>query len=170
GAFVMVVNPTFPARTVPEFIAYAKTNPDKINMASSGIGSPSHVSGELFRQMAGVEMLHVLYRGGPPAPTDVIAGQVQVMFVTMSSSIEYIGAGARPALPAPAARRSQALPEFRPRGDFSRGYGASQGDGVGVPKTTPADIVDKLNKEINAGLADPKIKAKLTDLSGTAFG
>ena len=117
----MVVNPTFPARTVPEFIAYAKTNPDKINMASSGIGSPSHVSGELFRQMAGVEMLHVLYRGGPPAPTDVIAGQVQVMFVTMSSSIEYITTGTLRALAVTAAMRSQALPEIPTMGEFFPG-------------------------------------------------
>jgi len=120
--------------------------------------------------MAGVEMLHVLYRGGPPAPTDVIAGQVQVMFVTMSSSIEYITTGTLRALAVTAAMRSQALPEIPTMGEFFPGYEASQRDGVGVPKSTPADIVDKLNKEINAGLADPKIKAKLTDLSGTAFG
>ena len=117
--------------------------------------------------MAGVEMLHVLYRGGPPAPTDVIAGQVQVMFVTMSSSIEYITTGTLRALAVTAAMRSQALPEIPTMGEFFPGYEASQRDGVGVPKSTPADIVDKLNKEINAGLADPKIKARFADLGVT---
>jgi tripartite-type tricarboxylate transporter receptor subunit TctC len=157
---VMEVNPSAPARTVPEFIAYAKANPGKLNMASSGIGGTSHVSGELFKMMTGVDMLHVPYRGAAPALTDLIGGQVQVMFDIMASSIEYIRAGRVRALAVTTAARSEALPDVPTVGDFLPG---------GAPKNTPADIVEKLNKEINAGLADPKMKARLADLGATVL-
>ena len=166
---VMVVNPSVPAKTVPEFIAYAKANPGKINMASAGNGSPSHVAGELFKMMAGVNMVHVPYRGAAPALTDLLGGQVQVMFATMPSSIEYIRAGKLRALAVTTATRSEALPDIPTVGEFVPGYEASAWFGVGAPKNTPAEIVDKLNKEINAGLADPKIKARLADLGGTVL-
>ena len=165
----MVVNPSVPAKTVPEFIAYAKANPGKINMASAGIGSRAHVAGELFKMMAGVDMVHVPYRGGAPALTDLLGGQVQVMFDPMPASIEHIRAGKLRALAVTTATRSEALPDIPTVGDFVPGYEASSGHGVGAPKNTPAEIVDKLNKEINAGLADPKIKARLADLGGTAL-
>ena len=164
---VMVVNPSVPAKTVPEFIAYAKANPGKINMASPGNGTSPHVAGELFKMMAGVDMVHVPYRGGAPALTDLLGGQVQVMFsVTMSASIEHIRAGKLRALAVTTATRSEALPDIPTVGDFVPGYEASSWFGIGAPKNTPAEIVDKLNKEINAGLADPKIKARLADLGG----
>ena len=166
---VMVVNPSVPAKTVPEFIAYAKANPGKINMASAGIGTAPHVSGELFKMMTGVDMVHVPYRGGAPALTDLLGGQVQVMFATMPASIEYIRAGKLRALAVTTATRSEALPDIPTVGEFVPGYEASAWYGIGAPKNTPAEIIDKLNKEINAGLADPKMKARLADLGGTVL-
>ncbi len=161
---VMEVNPSVPARTVPEFIAYAKSNPGKISMASGGSGSASHVGGELFKLLTGVDMLHVPYRGGAPALTDLIGGQVQVMFSPLPESIETIKAGKVRALAVTTAARSEALPEVPTVGDFVPGFEASTWQGIGAPKTTAAEIVDRLNKEINAALADPKIKARLADL------
>jgi tripartite-type tricarboxylate transporter receptor subunit TctC len=169
GPYVIVVNPSVPAKTVPEFIAYAKANPGKINMASGGVGSAHHVNGELFKMMAGVNLVHLPYRGAGPALIDLLAGQVQVMFAFMSSSIEYVRAGKLCALAVTTATRSDALPEIPTVGEFVPGYEASGWFGVGAPKATPAEIVDRLNKEINAGLADPKMKARLADLGGTPF-
>jgi tripartite-type tricarboxylate transporter receptor subunit TctC len=163
---VVVVNPPVPAKTVPELIAYAKAHPGKINMGSSGNGSTIHISGELFKMMAGVDMIHVPYRGSGPALTDLLGGQVQVMFATMPSSIEYIRAGRLRALAVTTATRSEALPDVPTVGDFVAGYEASAAYGVGAPKNTLAEIVDRLNREINAGLADPKMKARLADLGG----
>jgi tripartite-type tricarboxylate transporter receptor subunit TctC len=166
---VMVVNPSVPAKTIPEFIAYAKANPGKINMASGGIGGPSHVSGELFNMMAGVSMVHVPYRGAGPALVDLLGGQVQVLFNSPPASIEYIKAGALRALAVTTATRAEALPDIPTVGEFVPGYEASQWYGVGVPKDTPTEIVDKLNKEINAGLADAKMNVRLADLGGTVL-
>ena len=166
GPYVMVVNPSVPARSVPEFIAYAKTNPGKLTMASSGTGAVPHVAGELFKMMAGIDMVHVPYRGGGPALTDLLAGQVQVYFPTTVASIGYIRAGRLRALAVTAATRSDALPDIPTVGEFLPGYEASTWYGVGAPKGTPAEIVEKLNKEINAGLADPTMKARLADLGG----
>jgi tripartite-type tricarboxylate transporter receptor subunit TctC len=163
---VMAVHPSVPAKTVPEFIAYAKANPGKISMASAGIGAPSHVSGELFKMMAGVNVVHVPYRGAGPALGDLLAGQVQVGFPSMPSSIEYVRAGKLRALAVTSATRSDALPDIPTVGEFLPGYEASASYGIGAPKGTPVEIVDKLNKEINAGLANPKIKARLADLGG----
>ena len=163
---IMEVHPSVPAKTVAEFIAYAKANPGKINMGSGGIGTTLHVSGELFKMMAGVDMLHVPYRGAGPMLTDLLGGQVQVGFDPMPSSIGYVKAGQLRPLAVTTATRSEALPELPVVGDFVPGYEASTWYGVGAPKSTPADIVDRLNKEINAGLADPKLKARLTDLGG----
>jgi tripartite-type tricarboxylate transporter receptor subunit TctC len=165
--FVMAVNPTVPAKTVPEFIAYAKTSPGKINYASAGTGTSTHLTGELFKMMAGVDMVHVPYRGGGPAFNDLLAGQVQVFFPTTVSSIGYIRAGRLRALAVTAATRSEVLPGIPTVAEFVPGYEASQWYGVGAPKATPAEIVDKLNKEINAGLADPKMQARLADFGGT---
>jgi tripartite-type tricarboxylate transporter receptor subunit TctC len=170
---VMVVNPLFPAKTIPEFIAYAKTNPGKIAMASAGIGSPQHVGGELFKMMTGVNMVHVPYRGGAPALTDLIGGQVQVYFSSTGSSIEYIKADKIRPLGVTSAQRSAALPNVPTIAEFVPGYEASAWYGIGVPKNTPAEIVEKLNKEINLALADPKVKARLGEfgalpLSGSA--
>ena len=164
--FVMAVHPSVPAKTVPEFIAYAKANPGRINMASAGTGAGSHVTGELFKMMAGVDMVHVPYRGAGPALTDLIAGQVQVYFATTVASSEYIRAGRLRALAVTTATRSDALPGIPTVDEFVPGYEASSWYGVGAPKATPAEIIEKLNKEINAGLADPKIKARLADLGG----
>jgi tripartite-type tricarboxylate transporter receptor subunit TctC len=166
GALVIVVHPSVPAKTVPDFIAYAKANPRKINMASSGIGSSPHVAGELFKMMAGIDMVHVPYRGGGPAVTDLIAGQVQVYFASTPSSIEYIKAGRLRALAVTTAARSEALPDIPTVAEFVPGYEASYWAGIGAPKATPAEIVEKLNKEINAGLADPNVKARVADLGG----
>ena len=166
---VMVVNPSFPAKTVPEFIAYARANPGKINMASAGNGTPAHVSGELFKMMTGVDMVHVPYRGAGPALTDLLGGQVQAMFPGMSSSIEHLRAGKLLALAVTTASRSDALPDIATVGDFIPGYEASTWSGIGAPKGTPAEIIDKLNKEINAGLVDPKVKARLANMGSTAL-
>jgi len=163
---VLVLNPSVPAKTVPDFIAYAKTNPRKINMASSGIGSGPHIAGELFKMMAGVDMNHVPYRGAAPALTDLLAGQVHVMFATMPSSIEYVRAGKLRALAVTTAKRSDAFPEIPTIGDFVPGYESSAWLGLGAPKNIRAELIDKLNREINAGLADPKIKTRLADLGG----
>jgi tripartite-type tricarboxylate transporter receptor subunit TctC len=161
---VMVVHPSVPATTVPELIAYAKANPRKLNMASPGYGSSPHVSGELFKMMTGVDMLHVPYRSG--ALSDVLVGQVQVIFPTAVASIEYIKTGRLRALAVTTATRSDALPDIPAVGEFVPDYEASQWYGIGAPKATPAKIVEKLNKEINAALADPKMKARLADLGG----
>jgi tripartite-type tricarboxylate transporter receptor subunit TctC len=166
-SLVIVVHPSVPAKTVPEFIGYAKANPGKLNMASPGNGTPNHVSGELFKMMAGVDMVHVPYRSGGPALTDLIAGQVQVMFPATVSSIEYIRDGRLRALAVTTATRSELLPDIPTVDQFVPGYEASGWFGLGAPKATPAEIVEKLNKEINAGLADPKIKTRLADLGGT---
>jgi tripartite-type tricarboxylate transporter receptor subunit TctC len=168
GPYVMVVNPSVPASTVPEFIAYAKATPRKVNMASSGIGAVPHVAGELFKMMAGIDMVHVPYRGGGPALTDLLAGQVQVYFPTTVASIGYIRTGRLRALAVTAATRSDALPDIPTVGESLPGYEASTFYGVGAPKVTPAEIVDKLNKEVNAALDDPKMKARLADLGGVA--
>jgi len=165
---VVVVNPSFPAKTVPEFIAYAKANPRKINMASVGIGSLPHVAGELFNMMAGVNMVHVPYRGGSAAVTDLLGGQVHVMFIATSASIGYIMGGKLRALAVTTATRSEVLPEMPTVGDFLPGYEASSLFGVGAPRNTPAEIIGKLNSEINNALADPKIKARLTEMGSTA--
>ena len=163
---VMQVNPSVPVKTVPEFIAYAKANPGKLNMASAGNGTPQHVSGELFKMMAGVNMTHVPYRGSAPALTDLLGGQVQVVFDTTLASIEYIRAGRLRPLAVTTATRLEALPEIPTVSDFLPSYEASGWYGVGAPKNTPTEIVDKLNKEINAALANPKMKAQLADLGG----
>jgi tripartite-type tricarboxylate transporter receptor subunit TctC len=157
------------AKTVPEFIAYAKANPGKINIASGGIGGPSHVSAELFKMMTGTDMLLVSYRGMAPAVTDLLAGQVQLMFNSLPASIEYIKAGKLRALAVTTATRSETLPGIPTMGEFVPGYESPTWYGVGVPKNTPAEIVDKLNKEVNAALADPKMKARLADLGGVAL-
>jgi tripartite-type tricarboxylate transporter receptor subunit TctC len=163
---VMVVHPTVPAKTVPEFIAYAKANPGKINVESPGTGTSSHMAGELFKLMTGVNMVHVQYRGNSPALIDLLAGQVQVGFDTMPASIEYIRAGKLRALAVCTITRSDALPDLPTVAEFVPGYESSGYFGFGAPPKTPAEIVDKLNQEINAGLADPKLKAQLADLGG----
>jgi tripartite-type tricarboxylate transporter receptor subunit TctC len=165
--YVILVHPSVPAKTVPEFIAYAKANPGKVTMASGGIGAPSHVSGELFKMRAGVNLVHVPYRGGGPAVTDLLGGQVQVMFAPTPPSIEHIRSGKLRALAVTTATRSDALPDIPTVGEFVPGYEASSWYGVGAPKATPAEIVEKLNKEVNAALDDPKMKARLADLGGT---
>jgi tripartite-type tricarboxylate transporter receptor subunit TctC len=167
--FVMEVNPSVPAKTVPEFIEYTKANPGKINMASSGIGTGAHLSGELFNMMTGIKMVHVPYRGAAPALVDLIAGQVQVQFASTPETIEYIRAGKLRALAVTTATRSDTLPEIPTVGEFVPGYETSAWWGVGVPKNTPAAIIGRLNNEINAALADPKMKARLVDLGGTAL-
>jgi tripartite-type tricarboxylate transporter receptor subunit TctC len=166
---VMEVNPSFPAKTVPEFIAYAKANPGKINMATGGNGTSNHVSGELFKMMTGVNMVHVPYRGGGPALTDLISGQVQVMFDNLNSSIEHIRAGKLRPLAVTTVTRSEALPDVPTVDDFVPGYEASVVSGIGAPRNTPIEIIDRLNKEVNAGLADPKLKARFADLGSSVF-
>ena len=163
---VMEVNPGVPAKTVAEFITYAKANPGKVNWASSGNGTSVHLSGELFKLMTGVDLVHVPYRGSAPALTDMIGGQVQVMFDNMPSSIEHIRAGKLRALAVTTAVRSEALPDVPVLADTVPGYEASAWFGVGVPKGTPAAVIEKLNHEVNLALADPKIKAKLAELGG----
>ena len=165
----MVVNPSVPAKTVPEFTAYAKANPGKINLGSPGIGTPGHVAGELFKMMAGVDMVHVPYRGGGPVMTDLLGGQVQVLFGSTSLTIEQIRAGKLRPLAVTTATRWEGLPDIPTVNDFVSGYEASAVSGLGAPRKTPAEIIDKLNKEINAALADPNMKARLADLGGTVL-
>jgi tripartite-type tricarboxylate transporter receptor subunit TctC len=169
-ASVMVVNPSFPPKTVPEFIAYAKGNPGKINMASAGNGNSSHVSGELFKMMTGVDMVHVPYRGGAAALTDLIGGQVHVMFDAMPNSMPHIKAAKLRPLAVTTAKRSDALPDIPAVAEFVPGYETSGWYGIGVPKNTPAAIVDRLNTEINAVLADPKVQARFDEIGATLLG
>jgi len=167
--FVMAVNPSLPAKTTSKFIAYARANPGKVNMASGGNGTAGHLSGELFKMMAGINMVHVPYRGEAPALTDMLGGQVQAMFGTMPASIEYVRAGKLRPLAVTSARRSELLPDLPTVGDFVPGYATSALQGVGASRNTPAEIINKLNKEINAGLADPKIKTRVADMGGTVL-
>jgi tripartite-type tricarboxylate transporter receptor subunit TctC len=169
GPLVMEVNPLFPARTVPEFIAYAKAHPGAINMASAGVGNTTHLVGELFMMLTGTRLTHVPYRGGAPAVTDLLGGQVQVYFDGISGSLEYIRAGKLRALGVTSATRAAVLPDVPSLAEFVPGYDVSGWYGIGAPKDTPAAIVDKLNAEINAGLADPKLKARLADLGYDTF-
>jgi tripartite-type tricarboxylate transporter receptor subunit TctC len=166
---VLEVHPSVPVGSVSEFIAYAKANPGKLNMASAGNGTIQHVSGELFKLLTGVNMVHVPYRGAGPALADMVGGQVQVMFDTLISSIPYINAGNLRALAVTTAARQELLPHLPTIGEFVPGYESSSVNGIGAPRDTPADIVDKLNKEINAGLADPKLRAKFADLGSTVL-
>ncbi len=166
---VMEVNPSFPAKTVPEFIAYAKANPGKINMASGGNGSTPHVYGELFKMMTGVNMIHVPYRGSPMAMTDLLGGQVQVMFDPLPSSIEQIRAGRLRPLAVTTSARLEVLPDVPALSEFVPGYEASGWQGVAAPSATPVEIIDKLNKEIGAVLIEPEMKARIADLGGTTF-
>jgi tripartite-type tricarboxylate transporter receptor subunit TctC len=166
---VMEINLSVPAKTVPEFIAYAKANPGKINMASAGNGVTSHVSGELFKMMSGVDMVHVPYRGAAPALTDLLAGQVHIYFDLMPNSIGYIRAGKVRPLAVTTATRSEALPDLPTVGDFVPGYEVSAWYGLGAPRGTPLEIIDKLNRETNAGLTDANMKARFADLGGTAL-
>jgi tripartite-type tricarboxylate transporter receptor subunit TctC len=164
---IIIVHPSVPAKTVPEFIAYAKSNPGKLNMASAGIGNGGHLSGELFKMMTGVNIVHVPYRGTGPALADLLGGQAQVMFGGLIASIEYIRAGRLRALAV--TTRSEALPDIPSVSEFLPGYEADDWKGIGAPKNTPPEIIDKLNKEINAALADPKMKARLADLGSDAI-
>jgi tripartite-type tricarboxylate transporter receptor subunit TctC len=166
---VLEVHPSVPVNSVWEFIAFAKANPGKVNMASAGNGTVQHVGGELFKLMTGVDMVHVPYRGAGPALADLLGGQVQVMFDTAISSIEYIRVGKLRALAVTTATRSEILPDLPPIGDFVPGYEASSVNGMGAPRDTPPEIIDRLNKEINAGLADPKLRARLVDLGSTVL-
>ena len=166
---VILVNPSLPATTVPEFIAYAKSNQGKINMASGGVGSANHLSGELFKMMTGVDLVHVPYRGAGPALIDLLAGQMQVLFATVSSSIGYIRDGRLRALAVTTATRSPVLPDLPAVAEFVPGYEMSFWSGIGAPKTTPPDIIATLNKEMNAGLADPKMKARFADLGSSGL-
>jgi tripartite-type tricarboxylate transporter receptor subunit TctC len=166
---VILVNPSVPARTVPELIAYAKANPGKVNMASAGNGSAPHMAGELFNVMAGVNMVHVPYRGQGPALSDLLGGQVQVLFATTPGTTEYVRTGKLRALAVTTVSRAEVLPDLPVVADFLTGYEASQWYGVGAPKNTPAEIVERLNKDINAALADPKMKARFADIGGEAL-
>jgi tripartite-type tricarboxylate transporter receptor subunit TctC len=166
---VMEVNPSHAVKTVPEFIAYAKANPAKINMASSGIGTSVHMAGELFKMMTGVDMVHVPYRGSAPALTDLLGGQVQVMFDTTPASIGFIRAGKLRPLAVTTGTRWEGLPDVPTVGEFVPGYEVSSWYGVAAPKNTPAEIIEKLNKEINEALADPKLTARFADLGGTVL-
>jgi tripartite-type tricarboxylate transporter receptor subunit TctC len=169
GQGVMEVHPSFPAKTVPEFIAYAKANPGKINMASAGNGSLQQLYGEMFKMIARVDLVQVHYRGAAPALTDLVGGQVQVMFDTITSSIEHIRTSRLRALAVTSTTRAEALPDVPTISEFVPGYDATSWQGIGIPKDVPAEIIDKLNKEVNAALADPKIKARLADLGNMAF-
>jgi tripartite-type tricarboxylate transporter receptor subunit TctC len=169
GSSLVVSNPAVSATTIPEFIAYAKANPGKLNFASGGIGHMTHVSGELFKMMAGVDLVHVPYRGNAPALTDLLAGQVQVMFFNAPNLSDYIGTGRLRVLAISSATRSEALPDLSTVAEFLPGYEATAWWGLVAPKNTPAEIVDQLNKELNAALANPKIRAQLADLDGTPF-
>jgi tripartite-type tricarboxylate transporter receptor subunit TctC len=166
-AILMVVHPSVPAKTIPEFIVYAKANPGKVSFASSGTGTTPHVAGELFKLMAGVDMVHVPYRGAGPAITDLLGGQVPVAFAGVSNAVEYIRASRLRGLGVTTATRSEALPDVPTISEFVKDFEASQWYGVGAPRNTPAEIIDKLSREINAGLTDPKIKARLADLGSS---
>jgi len=166
-AGVLVVHPSVSAKSVPDLIAYAKANPGKATVASAGVGSGPHVYWQLFKSMTGVDMLHVPYRGGGPALADLLAGQVQVYFGVLTGTVEYVRAGKLRALAVTAAARSEALPEVPTVGEFVPGYEGTGWQGVGAPRNTPAEIINKLNKEINAGLADPRLRARIADLGGT---
>jgi tripartite-type tricarboxylate transporter receptor subunit TctC len=166
---VMQVNPAFPAKTVPEFINHVKSNAGKVSYGSGGIGTSIHVASELFKMMAGVDMIHVPYRGGAPAMTDLMAGQVQVVFNPVPESMEFIKAGKLRPLAVTSATRSEALPDVPTVGDFVPGFEAIAIQGIGAPRNTPAEIVDQLNKEINAGLADARLKARFSDLGASVF-
>jgi tripartite-type tricarboxylate transporter receptor subunit TctC len=170
GPLVMVVHPSVPAQTVPEFVAYAKANPGKLSYGSGGVGGISHITPELFKMMAGVDMVHVPYRGVAPALTDLLGGQVQVLFANPTLSLPYIKAGKLRALATTTATRLEALPDIPTVGESVPGYEASTFFGLGAPKNTPVEVIDKLNSEIDAGLADPKLKARLGDLDGTVLG
>jgi tripartite-type tricarboxylate transporter receptor subunit TctC len=165
----VVINPSVPAKTVPEFTVYAKANPSKISFGSPGIGTPGHVSGELFKMMAGVDMVHVPYRGGGAVLSDLLGGQVQVLFGSTSLTVEQIRAGKLRPLAVTSATRWEGLPDIPTVGDFVPGYEASSIFGLGAPKKTPVEIIDRLNREINAGLDDPKLKTRLVDLGGTVL-
>jgi tripartite-type tricarboxylate transporter receptor subunit TctC len=167
--FVMLVNPSFPATTVPEFIAYAKANPGSINMASAGIGTLTHIAGELFKMMAGINMTHVPYRGGTPALADLLGDRVQVLFAVMPEPIEYVRAGKLRALAVTAPSRSKTLPDVPTVGEYVPGYEVSAWEGLGVPRNTPAEIIFTLNSAINAGIADPTMKTRFADLGFTAL-
>jgi tripartite-type tricarboxylate transporter receptor subunit TctC len=167
--YLMVVNPSVPAKTLPEFISYTKANPGKINMASPGIGSTPHVNGELFKVMTGTNMVHVPYRSAAAVITDLLSGQVQLYFGTTAASLEYVRTGKLRALAVTIERRLDALPDIPAVAEFVPGYEASGWFGVGAPRNTPVEIIDKLNKEIDAGVADPKMKARLADLGGIAL-
>jgi len=166
---VMIVNPSFPAKTIPEFIAYAKANRGKITMASSGNGTSPHIAGELFKMMTGVDMVHVPYRGAAPALTDLLGGQVQAMIASTAATMTYIKSSKLHPLAVTTSMRLEVLPDIPTVAEFVPGYEASGWFGIGAPKNTPAEIVDRLNKEINAALADPKMKARLDDLGGVVF-
>jgi tripartite-type tricarboxylate transporter receptor subunit TctC len=167
--YVMLVHPSVPAKTIPEFIAYAKAHPDKIDMASAGNGTGTHISGELFKMMTGINMTHVPYRGGAPVLTDLIAGQVHVYFGIPASALGHVGTGKLRALAVTSASRSHALPDVPAIGEFVPGYEATIFYGLGAPRNTPTEIIDRLNKEVNAGLSDPKIKSWLVDAGGVSF-
>ena len=164
GPLIMEVNPSFPAKTIPEFIAYAKANPGKINMASAGIGNTTHVAGELFMMLTGTKFTHVPYRGGAPAVTDLMSGQVQVYFDGVSGSLDHVRSGRLLALGVTTAERADVLPNVPSIAEFVPGYEAGGWYGIGVPKNVPAEVVDKLNREINASLADAKLKTRLADI------
>ena len=169
-AYVVVVNPSVPAQTLPEFIAYAKANPGKINYGSAGQGTPQNIACELFKMMTGLNLVHVPYKGGAPAVVDLIAGHVQVIFAPISESIQQIKAGKLRALAVTTTARLDVLPDVPPIADFVPGYEASGFAGIGVPKGTPVEIIDLLNKQLNAALVDPKVKARIVDLGGTPVG
>jgi tripartite-type tricarboxylate transporter receptor subunit TctC len=166
---IMALNPSVPAKTVPAFIAYSKANPGEVNMGSGGIGSPSHLAGEMFKMMSGAEMVHVPYRGMALALQDLLAGQVQIVIGSIPSMIEYVRAGKLCALAVTTATGSEMLHDVPAVGESVPGYNTNQWYGIGMPSKTPIEIVEKLNKEINATLVDPKIRARLADLGGTAF-
>jgi tripartite-type tricarboxylate transporter receptor subunit TctC len=166
---LMLVNPKIPAKNCSEFVAFAKANPGKVSFASQGVGSPGHVAGELFKMMTGLDMVHVPYRGGAPALTDLIGGQVQVLFISAGASIQYVKSGQLRALAISSANRSETMPDIPTVSETVPGYEVSSWFGIGAPLNTPADVINTLNKEINAGLADPKIKARLADADATPF-
>jgi len=166
---VILVHPSVPAKTVPEFIAYAKANPGKVNMATGGNGSSGHMAGELFSAMAGIKVAHIPYRGQGPAFSDLLGGQVQVLFATTPGTTDYISTGKLRALAVTSTSRVEVLPELSTVGDFLPGYEASQWYGIGAPRNTPAGIIDKLNEEISGGLVDPRMKARFADIGGTVL-